>query len=113
MQRNVGDNERYVRLGIGAAAALAATRTTGWQRGVLSGIAGSMVYSGLSQYCPLNQAFGIDRYHSDAAYGDRNARIREQTAVNSALGLPPGDGADTPPVTREDSLLGRQEVAPF
>ena len=113
MQRNVGDNERYLRLGIGAAAAFAATKAGGWQRGVLSGIAAASAFSGLSRSCPLNQAFGIDRYHSDESYGDRNASIREQSAVRSALGLSPSEGSEATRVTRDNSLLGRQEVAPF
>ena len=112
MQRNVGDNERYVRMGIGAAAAYAATRTSGWQRGVLNGIAAATFASGVSQYCPLNQALGIDRYHrTDGMDGDRNTRIHEQAAVNSALGLPPSYGSDMPPVTRESDLFGHEPAA--
>ncbi len=59
MKTNVGSNERYVRLGLGLAAAAAFPFIRSiWGRSVLGLAATSGISTGLARYCPLNEAFG-------------------------------------------------------
>ena len=112
MKRNVGERERYVRLALGAAAALAAAKTTGWQRSLWGGLAAMEITTGLTQYCPVSQALGIDTYDRDLlGEGERNTEIVERTHVAGSLGLEPSTVADTPPVTPETSVFQQQSPA--
>ena len=59
MRMNVGSNERYVRLGLGAVAlgAMPFVRSR-LARALLGAVATSGLSTGLTRYCPVNQAFG-------------------------------------------------------
>lgn len=110
MLRNVGPTERYARLAIGAAAAIGAARAHGWQRTLLSSIAGAGLTTGFTRYCPVNQALGVNRANGNTGDVDRDTEIRRQTAINSALGLPPSAGSDEPEVTPEGDLFGQSRA---
>jgi hypothetical protein len=58
--RNVGSTERFVRLGIAVIAAIAAVRASGWPRAALRAMAAAGLTTGLTRFCPVNQAFGRD-----------------------------------------------------
>jgi Inner membrane protein YgaP-like, transmembrane domain len=63
VMRNVGSTERFVRVGIGVVAAIAAARASGWSRAALNTLATAGFATGLTRYCPLNQAVGRDSSH--------------------------------------------------
>jgi hypothetical protein len=63
MQRNMGAIERYARVAAGLAAGAAATKLTGWQRKALGAVATAGLATGLSGYCPLNEAVGRGSAH--------------------------------------------------
>lgn len=106
MTHNVGTVERYARLAAGIAAAYAATRTTGWKRSALSSMALSGIGTGLTGYCPINDAVGR---HPDPAdeEGERDTQLRRQMAMASALGTTPSSYAPMPPVTRQNDAFSR------
>jgi hypothetical protein len=58
--RNVGSTERFVRLGVAAIAAIAAARASGWPQAALRVLATAGLTTGLTRYCPVNQAIGRD-----------------------------------------------------
>lgn len=101
MTHNVGPIERYVRLAAGIAAAYAATRTTGWKRSMLQSVATTGIGTGLTRYCPMNEAFGRGNGHL-ADEGMRDTQLRQQMAMASALGTTPSSYAPMPPVTRQN-----------
>ena len=107
MQRNVGSAERYARLALGAVAGAAAASTSGWPRAALGTVAAAGLATGVTRYCPINQAAGRDSYHgrSPLDEGRHDAEIRRESAVRSALGVSPS--ADEPVVTRQTDLFSR------
>ena len=109
MTHNVGPMERYVRLAAGIAAAYAATRTTGWKRSALTSVATAGIGSGMTRYCPINQAVG--RGDGDLAdAGMRDAQLRRQMSMASALGTKPSSYAPMSPVTwHNTAAFGRGE----
>jgi hypothetical protein len=60
MESNVGKYERIARVGLGVLAAMAAFRSRSGWRWPLAAISTSGIITGLTQYCPINQALGID-----------------------------------------------------
>jgi hypothetical protein len=96
MTRNVGPNERIVRLAVGAATGAAAMKAHGWQRAALCAASTSAFMTGLTQYCPINAALGIERRPTSAPRFSehdrevRDAEIRRQTQTSAALGTLPG-----------------------
>jgi hypothetical protein len=58
--RNVGSTERFVRLGVAVIAAITAARASGWSRAALNTLATAGLTTGLTRYCPVNQAIGRD-----------------------------------------------------
>ena len=105
MTQNVGPMERYMRLAIGIAAAYAATRTSGWKRSALRTVAASGIGTGLSRYCPMNEALG--RGYAMADEGMRDTQLRQQMAMASALGTKPSSYAAMPAVTPQNDAFGR------
>jgi len=61
MEKNVGTKERYVRIGLGVVAGLAAfkMRKSKIASGLLVSAAASAIKSGVSQYCPMKAKLGI------------------------------------------------------
>lgn len=62
MKPNVGEKERYLRIGLGVAAGIAAV-TLSRSRGLsalLGAVAASGIETGVSRYCPVSDALGID-----------------------------------------------------
>lgn len=110
MNRNVGSTERYVRLGAGIAAAAAAARTSGWSRAALGTAATAGLATGLTRYCPINQAVGRDSLHepSRLEQGLRDTELRRDTAIRSALGTAPTTDSGQPPVTKESDVFGSE-----
>ena len=109
MTRNVGSNERYVRLGAGIAAAAAATQTSGWQRAALGGVAAAGLATGLSRYCPINQAVGRDAFHGGQPLleqGQRDTELRRHASTRSALGSAPTTESGQPRVTPDADVFG-------
>ena len=95
MRHNVGRTEQIARLGIGAAAGTAAMRAHGWQRAALCTVATAGFVTGLSRYCPINTALGINTDERRLASGepdfvDRNTEIRRETQTSAAMGELPG-----------------------
>lgn len=96
MTRNVGPNERMVRLAIGAAAGAAALRVHGWQRAALCTASTSAFLTGLTEYCPMNAALGVNRRVGSApalsAHDEevRDSEIRRETQTSAAMGRLPG-----------------------
>jgi hypothetical protein len=109
MNRNVGSKERYARLVLSAAAGAAAARTSGWPRKALGTIAAAGLTTGISGYCPINQAVGRDSLHgrSPLDQGLRDTEIRRETAVSGALGIAPG--GREPKVTPQSDLFSRSD----
>jgi hypothetical protein len=62
MKQNVGPNERYLRLALGLGAAYLALKVAKKPatRLQLASVALSGIMTGLSRYCPISQAVGID-----------------------------------------------------
>ena len=62
MKKNVGTKEKYVRIGLGVAAGIAALkfRKNKLVSGLLFSAAASNLKSGVSQYCPLKSALGFE-----------------------------------------------------
>jgi hypothetical protein len=106
MTHNVGTVERYARLAAGIAAAYAAARTTGWKRSALGSMAFSGIGTGLTGYCPINEAIGRHPYPTDEE-GERDTQLRRQMAMAGALGTKPSSYAPMPPVTRQNDSFGR------
>jgi hypothetical protein len=99
--------ERYVRLAAGIAAAYAATRTTGWKRSALGSVATAGLGTGLTRYCPMNQALG--RGETDLVdEGMRDTQLRQQMSMASALGTKPSSYAPMPPVSQQNDAFGQQ-----
>jgi hypothetical protein len=107
MRQNVGSTERYVRLAAAAVAGAAATRGTGWQRAALGAVAAAGLGTVISRYCPINHAMGRDGLHGSVREeGRRNAELRRDTAMNSALGnTPTASGGQR--VTSQSDMFGR------
>jgi DUF2892 family protein len=104
MKHNVGRKERIVRLAIGAAAGAAALRARGWQRSALCGVSTSGFLTGLTRYCPMNAALGINkntgaprisRHDEDV----RNTAIRRETQTAGAMGQLPGTTVQPVPLS--------------
>jgi hypothetical protein len=91
MNRNVGSTERYARLALGAAAGAAALRTSGWQRATLGAVAAAGLGTGLSRYCPINQAIGRHPQGdlSPLEAGRHDTELRRHASMHSALGTAP------------------------
>ena len=108
MNRNVGSKERYARLALAAAAGAAAMRSQGWQRATLGAVAAAGLTTGLTRYCPINQAMGRtgDADQSLLMSGRDDAELRRHSAMNSALGMAPSAGTDTPVVTPSNDRFG-------
>jgi Protein of unknown function (DUF2892) len=99
MKHNVGRKERIARLAVGAIAGAAAMRAHGWQRGALCGVSTSAFLTGLTRYCPLNAAMGIDngaRSRRISPHDDyvRNTAIRRETQTAGAMGQLPGTSVE-------------------
>jgi len=81
MKKNVGSMERYVRLGAGVAATAALPFVKSrWARALLGMVATTGFSTGLSRYCPVNQALGVDHFSadpSDFSKKDRLASLRK------------------------------------
>jgi hypothetical protein len=109
MRRNVGSTERYVRLATGVAAAAAAARTTGWRRTTFGAIATAGLGTGLTQYCPINQAAGRDTFHelSPLEQGLRDTELRRHASMRSALGSQPTTESGQARVTPDADVFGR------
>jgi hypothetical protein len=107
MKQNVGSTERFARLALGAAALAAASRAEGWQRVALAGIGISGISTGLTRYCPINEALGVDRIET-VDVGLRDTELRRQIDTNAAMGVPPSQGSTAPDVTREGDLFGER-----
>ena len=62
MKPNVGEKERYVRLGLGVLAGLAAIKYARSPKvsALLGVMAASGIETGLSRYCPMSDVLGID-----------------------------------------------------
>lgn len=62
MNKNVGTKEKYVRIGLGVAAGLAALkfRKNKLVSGLLVSAAASNLKTGFSQYCPMKAALGFE-----------------------------------------------------
>lgn len=96
MTRNVGPNERLIRLAFGAAAGAAAMRAHGWQRSALCAASTSAFLTGLTQYCPINAALGIERRSTSVPeisahdWEVRDSEIRRTTQTSAAMGTLPG-----------------------
>ena len=95
MKHNVGPNERIGRLAVGAAAGAAAMRAHGWQRAALCSVSTAGFLTGLTRYCPLNSAMGIDNAAGSARMGLHDQRVRDmelrrQTQTAGAMGELPG-----------------------
>lgn len=107
MNRNIGSTERYVRLGAGIAAAAAAARTTGWPRTALGTVAAAGLATGLSRYCPVNQAVGRDSLHgqSPLEQGLRDTELRRHASMRSALGTAPTTDTGQAPVGPEGNVF--------
>lgn len=110
MTRNVGSTERYARLAAGVAAAVAAWKARGWQRTALGTVAAAGLGTGLTRYCPINQAVGREAFDGDSPLeqGIRDTELRRETAMASALGSRASTDADHPRVTPESDVFGRQ-----
>jgi hypothetical protein len=108
MLHNVGSTERYVRLAAGIAAATAAARTTGWQRATLGSVAAAVLATGLTRYCPINQAVGRDTFHGESPLdrGLHDTELRRQTAMRGALGTSPTTDTGHPRVTPQSDVFG-------
>ena len=78
MHANVGPTEQKVRLAIGAAAAAAALKAHGWQRTALCTIATAGFMTGMTRYCPINEAMGRTVEESSLIPGE-NQFTREAT----------------------------------
>lgn len=109
MTRNVGSMERYARLAAGVAAGVAALNAKGWQRTALGTIAAAGVGTGLTRYCPINQAVGRQAFNGDSPLeeGLRDTELRRETAMASALGSRASTDAEQPRVTPESDVFGR------
>jgi len=108
MRHNVGPVERWARLAAGIGAGVAAMNTTGWPRAALGAVAAMGVGTGLTRYCPINEAAG--RYpagESPLEQGLRDTELRRQTAMASALGSKASTDAPQPRVTPESDMFGR------
>lgn len=95
MKQNVGPNERIGRLAIGAAAGAAAMRAHGWQRAALCSVSTAGFLTGLTRYCPINSAMGIDNAANArllSAHDEqvRGTEIRRQTHTAGSMGELPG-----------------------
>lgn len=108
MLRNVGSTERYVRLAAGVAAAAASTQTTGWRRATLGAVATAGLGTGLTRYCPINQAIGRDTYRDESPLerGLRDTELRRHTAMRGALGTTPTTASGQPRVTPDSDVFG-------
>lgn len=102
MTHNVGENERLIRLALGAGAGAASLRAHGWRKAVLGGIATSSVLTGLTRYCPVNAALGVGETNGSGEH-DRSVRdteVRRQTQTSAAMGQLAGTSIDTSGSTR-------------
>lgn len=109
MRHNVGPVERWARLAAGIGAGVAARNTHGWPRAALNTVAAMGVGTGLTRYCPINDAMG--RYtpgESPLEQGLRDTELRRQTAMASALGSKASDDAPQPRVTADSDVFGRE-----
>lgn len=95
MKHNVGPRERLARLAIGAVTGAAALRAHGWQRSALCAASTAGFLTGLTRYCPLNAAMGIDNGvgafrvspHDEHV---RDTEIRRETQTAGSMGQLPG-----------------------
>ena len=108
MKQNVGPMARYARLALGLAAAYAAMRTSGWKRSTLQGVATAGIGTALTRFCPINQALGRGNGYADDDEGMRDAHLRQEAAMASALGTKPSSYAATPRVTPQNDVFGRE-----
>ena len=109
MTRNVGSMERYARLAAGFAAGVAALNASGWQRAALGTVAAMGLGTGLTRYCPINQAMGRQAFDGDSPLeqGLRDTELRRQTSMASALGSRASTDAPQPRVTAGSDMFGR------
>jgi hypothetical protein len=103
MKHNVGRTEQMARLALGTIAGVVALGTRGWQRGALCGISTAGFLTGLTRYCPVNEALGVDHYRETPRFSPhdeqvRDTEIRRQTQTAGAMGELPGTTVS--PVTR-------------
>ncbi len=94
MEKNVGTKERYLRIGLGLAAGVAAfkMRKSKLASGLLVSAAASALKSGVSQYCPMKAKLGLgqgSQAHADSAQGSlgsfSSAPAQEYTAQSGAI----------------------------
>lgn len=95
MRHNVGRTEQMARLALGAAAGVLALGARGWQRGALCGVSTAGFLTGLTRYCPVNEALGVDNYRETPRFSQhdeqvRDTEIRRQTQTAAAMGELPG-----------------------
>lgn len=106
MTHNVGPRERYARLAAGVAAAAAATKVNGWQRTALGTVAAAGMVTAITRYCPMNQAMGRGTDEMDMDEGARDAQLRRQIAMASALGARASSDAPMRRVTPQNDVFG-------
>jgi len=73
MKKNVGNIERFGRIGGGILALFASNsdRLPRWGRNVLRSIGLSGVITGTTRYCPINEAVGYNGYRPSERIRDR------------------------------------------
>jgi hypothetical protein len=90
MEKNVGTKERYVRIGLGIAAGLAAfkMRKSKLASGLLVSAAASALKSGVSQYCPMKAKLGLGLSENEQKGATRSfppSPVHEYTAQSGAI----------------------------
>jgi hypothetical protein len=87
MQENVGNVDRWLRMVVGGAALLGATRAL-WTRGAIAPgllLAGGAILleTAVTRYCPVNAALGLDT-RDWKPFGDLPATSSESASTESA-----------------------------
>lgn len=90
MEKNVGTKERYVRIGLGIAAGLAALkmRKSKLASGLLFSAAASAIKSGVSQRCPMKEKLGLGANASSLKSASRSfppAPVHDHQAQSGAI----------------------------
>lgn len=85
MNKNVGSGERYLRIGLGIAAGASAILLPASIpiRVVLGAIGAAGISTGATQYCPMNAAFGVNRYEPARAKTTRVSPRHSESASPS------------------------------
>lgn len=89
MKMNVGPNEKYMRIGMGIfAAAIIPFVRSGWAKSLLGMAATSGIATGVTRYCPINQALGLGEGMSEGKYlsGQESRDSRFSQRDNMGMG---------------------------